>query len=90
MSEEYDHSSCIDRPDNDSSYGECEGFVRIYVTRSGASEYPRCEKHYGLYNQRMDKLEAEIQSRYPGYNVPGSVPPPWFDPFYAGESWEYE
>lgn len=71
-------------------YGEgpCEGEVAEYTSRSGASTSFRCVKHQDEYETRMDGVYRGLQDRYPGWDVPGSVAPSWFDPSYAGESWD--
>lgn len=66
----------------------CAGEVHEYTSRSGATTSFRCARHQDAYNVRMDEVEADIQSRYPGYDIPGSPPPPDFDPTYAGERWD--
>lgn len=68
--------------------GGCQGDVHRYRSRSGATVSARCEAHQAAYDKRMDELEAGLQERYPGYNIPGSPPPPGFDPSYAGERWD--
>lgn len=73
---------CMDGPK------DCKGEVQAGPSRSGASRYEKCEKHWDDYDVRMDKVHADISSRYPGYDVPGSPPPPGFDPTYAGERWD--
>jgi hypothetical protein len=40
----------------------------------------RCDKHW---SKRLDRQE-EIRKDYPD----SPVPPSWFDPSYAGESWD--
>lgn len=71
-------------------YGEGahEGEVREYRSRSGATTSWRCVKHQDEYETRMDAVYADVQSRFPGFDRPGSPPPSWFDPSYAGESWD--
>lgn len=64
------------------------GEVRPYVSRSGATVTNRCEAHQDSYNESMDALEREQQRKFPGYDVPGSAPPDWFDASYAGERWD--
>lgn len=78
----FTHEDCVNGPE------ECSGDVAEYTSRSGASVYARCDHHQGEYDARMDEVEAGLQDRYPGYNTPGSAAPTWFDPTYAGESWD--
>lgn len=66
----------------------CKGDVQSYRSRSGATTSKRCDAHQDAYNARMDALETRLNEDYPGYNVPGSAPPAWFDPTYAGERWD--
>lgn len=75
---------CIDaKPDS-----ACEGEVLREWSASGATQSDRCRKHRDEYMDRMDEIHRDVSSRYPGYDVPGSPPPPDFDPTYAGERWE--
>ncbi len=67
--------------------GPCKGEVTSGPSRSGATVSSRCEKGWEAYDERMDRLESDLQSRYPGYDNPNSSPPPGFDPSYAGETW---
>lgn len=75
---------------DDKDQSHCIGDVIEGRSRSGASVYVKCVGHWTDYDKRMDKVEADIRSRYPGYDIPGSPPPPDFDPLYAGESWDEE
>lgn len=77
-------NECVDSG-NDT---ECEGEVMEYTSRSGATRSFRCARHQDAYEVRMDAVYRDVQSRYPGFDVPGSSPPDWFDPTYAGESWD--
>lgn len=72
----------------DDAKGPCKGDVTEGVSRSGATRSSRCERHWDAYDVRMDKLYADVQRRYPGWDTPGSPPPAWFDATYAGESWD--
>jgi hypothetical protein len=65
---------CIDAPG-------CEGAVepREALSATGRS-FPRCDRHW---NDRLNK-QVEIDARYPD----SPVPPPGFDPAYAGERWD--
>lgn len=71
-----------------SDEGEHNGEVHEGPSRSGESRYRKCEKHWAEYDERMSKVEADLNERFPGWDVPGSMPPAWFDPTYAGESWD--
>ena len=75
---------------DDKDMGDCRGPVTTGHSRSGASVYEKCEKHWREYEERMNAVHADINSRYPGYNVPGSPPPRDFDPLDAGERWDEE
>lgn len=75
-------NECIDGPDG------CRGEVHEFTSRSGATTSFRCEHHQDEYEVRMDKVYQEVQERYPGFDRPGSPPPDWFDPSYAGERWD--
>jgi len=68
----------------------CAGPVDTYRSRTGATEAERCERHQEEHERRMDALEARLQRDYPGWDVPGSPPPPWFDQDAAGERWDDE
>lgn len=71
----------------DTHRGPCAGEIHEYRSRSGATVSARCETHQDEYNVRMDALHEDINSRYPGYDNPHSLPPADFDPSYAGERW---
>lgn len=58
----------------------CGGEVVEYWSRSGATKSARCEVHWIRHNEILDG----IAHRYPD----SSVAPDWFDPTYAGESWD--
>lgn len=65
--------------------GECEGEVSYYQTLSGSGAvYPRCEKGYAEYVERVQPQIDAVNERYP--DSPNA--PDWFDPTYAGESWD--
>lgn len=67
----------------DSDNSPCQGEVGQYMALSGSGEsYPRCEKHYGEYVDRLQPVMDDISRRYPSH-APGD-----FDPSYAGESWD--
>lgn len=75
-------STCTDAHSDE--YGPCEGAVSDYYALSGSGlTYPRCERHYGLYVERVQPRMDEIRRRYPDTDTP----PDWFDPTYAGERW---
>lgn len=51
--------------------------------RNGENEYFQSGYRQGwTYAVRED-----VESRYPGYDNPNSMPPEWFDPADAGEEW---
>lgn len=69
---------CLDGPVG------CKGetFERYSLSGSGMT-FPRCEKHYDEYVNRVQPQIDEINERYPD----SDIPPSWFDPTYAGEHW---
>jgi hypothetical protein len=70
--------NCIDGPEG------CQGEVYNYLALSGSGErYPRCDKHYGEYVIRVQPKIDAVRERYPDTDTA----PDWFDPTYAGESW---
>jgi hypothetical protein len=59
----------------------CSGPVEMHQRRDGAS-FPRCAKHQERReDQRLNSMEAYADS---------DCIPEWFDPGYAGESWDGE
>lgn len=58
----------------------CAGPVHTRLSRSGLTTSYRCEAHEAEHQERLD----EISERYPDT----AIPPGWFDPTYAGESWD--
>jgi hypothetical protein len=73
--------------DRDKESHVCRGEVSEGRSKSGASVYVKCEAGWDEYEDFSQKLHADISSRYPGYDIPGSVPPAWFDAANAGEEW---
>lgn len=68
---------CIEGPDT------CKGAVRYRMALSGTGEsFPRCDGHWDV---RLD-LEDRLNRDYPD----SDMPPDWFDPANAGESWDGE
>jgi len=64
---------------------DCQGEVSYYPALSGSGiSYPRCEKGYDEYVERTQPKMDEINARYPD----SPFAPDWFDPTYAGESWD--
>lgn len=61
----------------------CAGHVeyRMALSKTGVS-YPRCEAHWGARLDTEDRLRRD----YPD----SPIAPAWFDPSYAGESWDDE
>ena len=57
---------------------ECRGPVEMHTT-DGRRSWPRCTKHAA---DRLARFENSIE-RY----ADSDVEPSWFDPSYAGESW---
>ena len=69
----------------DGDAGGCNGPVWEYTTLSGSgARFPRCELHYESYAARMNKLNADLQQRYP------TRPPAGWSPADAGEAWDTE
>lgn len=66
--------ACLDGP------GECEGAVEYRTTpdRTDLKAFPRCEAHF---TRRMASVERNLE-------LTSDVPPAWFDPAAAGESWD--
>ena len=65
---------CLERGDR------CTGTVQYRTPLSSTGKsFPRCDWHWG---ERLD-LQDRVRQDYPDSNVP----PRWFDPSYAGESW---
>lgn len=64
---------------------DCEGEVEYRESLSGTgTPIPRCDHHWA---KRLDEQEKIVDR----YGHPDSVSPPsWFDPSYAGESWDGE
>lgn len=73
-----DTLACLDDHD-----GDCEGTVEYRFALSGTGiNYPRCDKHW---DERLT-YQRKLDQRYPD----SPNPPSWFDPTYAGESWDDE
>ena len=71
-------SDCLDRDDS-----PCEGAVFERLTMSGSGmTFPRCDKHYQAYADRLRPVMADIRRRYP------KQAPADFDPYACGESWD--
>lgn len=58
----------------------CKGDVYTHISRSGMTSSRMCDAHFEAHNDVLDG----IAQRYPD----SSVAPAWFDPTYAGESWD--
>lgn len=59
---------------------ECNGKVEFRMALSGTGEsFKRCDFHW---SKRLDR-EQEHRKNYPD----SDIPPVWFDPTIAGESW---
>lgn len=62
---------------------DCRGKVEYRMALSGTGRsYPRCDKHW---QERVD-LEQTLREDYPD----SPIPPAWFDPTVAGETWDEE
>lgn len=69
----------------DDRMSECHGEIHERLSLSGSGmTFPRCDKHYELYVERLRPTMEEIRLRYP------AQAPDDFDPTYAGETWEEE
>lgn len=74
-------SECVEHDDP----ADCAGEINEYPALSGSGfTYPRCGRGYQEYVERVQPQLDAIRSRYP--DTP--TPPAWFDPAYAGETWE--
>jgi hypothetical protein len=67
---------CLDDRDD----GECGGVVS-YRAVPGGTAWPRCVEHFEQRLAYENSLERYADS---------DVPPSWFDPSLAGESWDDE
>ena len=77
MSGRFEVDECVDGP------AGCAGEVVEYLALSGSGErYPRCERHYQGYVERVQPKIDDINRRYP------AMAPADFDPTYAGERWD--
>lgn len=72
-------SECIGDPGD---ARPCRGKETEGRSASGATVSTRCERHWDAYWPRMEKLQRDIDRRYPKHA------PADFDPSYAGESWD--
>jgi hypothetical protein len=70
----YDRSECIEFGDT------CKGPVDDYSSRSGMTSAKRCDGHWFAHCDRLNAISRD----YP--DSPSA--PSWFDPSYAGESWD--
>lgn len=73
-----DELKCLDRSD-----GNCQGEPkrRESLSRNGQMRI-RCDFHW----QKRLEFQDRIESKYPD----SPIAPDWFDPTYAGESWDGE
>lgn len=78
---EGDELRCLDARFDDPREAGCHGPVeyRMALSASGRS-FPRCEAHW---HARLEDQER-INRDYPD----SPIPPAWFDPSAAGESWD--
>jgi hypothetical protein len=75
MAIETEELECLQKGDS------CQGKVAYRdVGRPDGKVFPRCEAHF---NKRLasEQRNRELESPHP---------PSWFDPSYAGESWDEE
>ena len=63
---------------------DCKGKVEYHITpnRTDMKAFPRCEYHWA---KRLDDYENSMEKYAESH-----VAPDWFDPAYAGESWDEE
>jgi hypothetical protein len=67
----------------DAHQGDCRGATEYRPSLTGTgTAIPRCDKHW---EDRLDK-EDELRQVYPD----SPIPPAWFDPTAAGETWDEE
>lgn len=66
-------SDCVDRDDT------CKGTVEEHSSRSGMTSARRCAGHWESHNRRLDRIARDFPD--------SPFAPSWFDPTYAGESW---
>jgi hypothetical protein len=67
---------CLD----DHGDNTCRGPVEFHSIDGRSKAFPRCALHW---DRRLDRRENSIE-RW----ADSDVPPPWFDPTFAGERWE--
>ncbi len=76
MTDTVETPECLNRHD-----GNCSGNVEYRESLSGTgTPIPRCDGHWSERLELQDRLRRD----YPDT----STPPAWFDPAYAGESWD--
>lgn len=82
MSNYPDHVTVVDTDGECSRQheGPCAGEVEERLSRAGFTAALICAKHRQELEARLD----EIAERYPDT----AQPPDWFDPTYAGETWD--
>ncbi len=61
---------------------DCHGRVEYHAMPDSLTTYPRCEAHWV---RRLERYEGSIEQA-----AGSDSPPAWYDPTYAGESWEPE
>ena len=65
----------------DSHKGDCKGEVKYHPSIAGTGTMiPRCDKHYEALLEWHDEY-SQVMPDSP-------IAPSWFDPTYAGESWD--
>ena len=69
-----DQLECLEDHD-----GKCQGEVNWHTTGSRLKAFPRCDWHQ---DRRQHNYENSME-RY----ADSDVPPAWFDPLDAGETW---
>lgn len=77
---EYTLEDCINYADGLANGTPCGGEVWERVSRSGCTRSVKCDE----CQMRLDEILDGIAQRYPD----SPCAPAWFDPTYAGESWD--
>lgn len=61
---------------------ECRGEVEEHSSRSGMTSALRCSFHWNEHNDKLDHISRDFPD--------SPMAPSWFDPSYAGETWNEE
>lgn len=82
---------CLDGMSNDpmwglqrecinSEVGPCRGELSFRRAAGGTCDVTRCESHW----EDRDEIDVRLRGDYPD----SPIAPDWFDPTYAGETWD--